>query len=120
MVNSASPTQRSSGTAPLFRSIVESMLGRIAATASGDVAIKTHTVCDHESAHYLLVAEGWQGYRRVYRTLAHIALLGDGLHIYEDNTVEGIAELLYASGVPKERIVCEWVQPSVIDGSRHP
>ncbi|RYG88670.1 MAG: hypothetical protein EON58_19830, partial [Alphaproteobacteria bacterium] len=63
---------------------------------------------DQDNDHYLLVAEGWQGYRRVYRTLAHVALSEGCLHVYEDGTIEGVAERLHAAGVPRENIVCEW------------
>ncbi|MBC8139978.1 MAG: XisI protein [Armatimonadetes bacterium] len=92
-----------------LRGLAQNALRRIVDTErSGVETVRTHAVFDHDADHYLLVAEGWQGYRRVYRTLAHVALIGDCLHIYEDGTVEGVAAHLYAAGVAPESIVCEW------------
>lgn len=68
--------------------------------------VDIHTVFDREQDHYLLIAEGWRGFRRIYRTLAHIALRDDLLYIYEDTTVTGIAEGLYEAGVPEYQIIC--------------
>ena len=92
-----------------LRRLARTALRQIAADAA-DAAetVRTHTVFDPDNDHYLLVAEGWQGYRRVYRTLAHLALCAGVLHIYEDGTIEGIAARLRAVGVPPENIICEW------------
>lgn len=104
----------------LLRPLVRMALDRIATSMMTGIAMRVHTICDCDSDHYLLVAEGWQGYRRIYRTLAHIALAGNCLHIYEDGTIDGIVERLHAEGVPKEQIICEWVQQPVRSGAGYP
>ena len=96
-----------------LRRLAQATLRRLAESTSAKDTMYTHAVFDTETDHYLLIAEGWQGYRRVYRTLEHISFRDGMLHIYEDGTVEGIADRLRAEGVPRERIVCEWSQVPV-------
>ncbi len=90
--------------------LVQRALQQVATSAFFGEQIRIHTVFDRDTHHYLLVAEGWEGYRRVHRTLAHIALTDDAVHIYEDGTIVGIKEQLLSCGVPVDRIVCEWIQ----------
>ncbi len=101
----------------LLLRLAESGLRDVAQIASANASVRVHAVCDHESGHYLLVAEGWQGYRRIYRILAHVALAGDDLWVLEDGTVDGIVGRLHAQGIPKERITCAWVVPPLTDGA---
>ncbi|MBC8136999.1 MAG: XisI protein [Fibrella sp.] len=105
--------------ATCLRPLLRLALGRVAHAVGSDMQLRLHTVCDHDSDHYLLVAEGWQGYRRIYRTLVHMALQGDVLHVYEDGTVNGVVECLCAVGVPRERIICEWARGSLMNDAPH-
>ena len=100
---------------PLLQAVFESVAG----AATSDATLRVHIVCDRDSDHYLLIAEGWQGYRRIYRTLAHVALTGNDLHIFEDVTIDGIAGRLQAEGVPREHIICAWTQAPVVEGAVH-
>lgn len=103
------PLSQSRTEPPALRRFAQIALRHIAEVeASGTETVRTHAVFDPEADHYLLIAEGWQGYRRVYRILAHVAIVGDCLHIYEDGTVGGVATYLCAAGIAPNAIVCEW------------
>jgi len=70
------------------------------------------TVFDREGGHYLLLEQGWDGFKRIRRTWVHVDLLEDKFWIQQDETQDGIAVELMAAGVPKERIVLAFQHPS--------
>jgi len=73
------------------------------------------TLCffDEERDHYLVLTIGWQNKQRVqYITL--LARIRDGkIWIEEDGTEEGLANLLVATGVPKEDIALAFNPPEL-------
>lgn len=61
---------------------------------------------DEAQDRYVLLAVGWDEYRRIHRLLAHVEIRQGKFWIEEDNTDEGgIATDLLNAGVPKDRIV---------------
>jgi hypothetical protein len=76
-------------------------------------AVRTLTVFDDETGNYLLMDEGWQGYKRLHSVWAHIEVRDGKLYIHEDGTEIGLANLLMDEGIPKDRIVLALDAPSL-------
>lgn len=70
------------------------------------------SVMDRERDRYLLLHQGWDGYRRVDNLLAQVDVIDGKLWVQEDRTENGIANDLIAAGVPKGRIVLGFKHPS--------
>lgn len=66
---------------------------------------RTIPVFDREHGQFLLIDEGWDGYRRVYSVWGHVELANGMFRIHEDGTEKGIANVLLEAGVPRDRIV---------------
>ncbi len=67
--------------------------------------------------NYLLMDEGWRGYKRLHHVWAHLATTDGKFYVHEDGTEEGIANRLLDAGVPKERIVLAMDAPNSRDES---
>jgi hypothetical protein len=70
-------------------------------------------VFDQQAGQFLLIDEGWQGYRRIHTVWAHVEIQNDKIWIHEDGTEEGIANLLVQAGIPKDRIVLAFHAPTL-------
>ncbi|HLK59079.1 MAG TPA: XisI protein [Chthonomonadaceae bacterium] len=66
---------------------------------------RTLMAFDREHGQFLLLDEGWDGYRRIHHVWAHVEVRDGKLWIHEDGTEEGIANLLVAAGISRDRIV---------------
>lgn len=75
--------------------------------------VRTLTVFDDETGNYLLMDEGWQGYKRLHHVWAHIETTDGKFYVHEDGTEEGIANRLMATGVPQNRIVLALDAPTL-------
>lgn len=69
----------------------------------GEVTL--YTVLDRAQDHYLLMAVGWDGHKRVHAPLIHVDIIDGKIWIQHDGTERGVARDLEAGGVPKDRIV---------------
>jgi hypothetical protein len=67
--------------------------------------ISLYTVFDRARDHYLLMAVGWDGHKRVHAPLIHVDIIEGKVWIQHDGTERGVALDLEAAGVPKDRIV---------------
>ena len=76
-------------------------------------AVRTLTVFDDETGNYLLMDEGWTGYKRQHHVWAHIEARDGKYYIHEDGTEVGIANRLLEAGVPKDKIVLSLDAPSL-------
>lgn len=74
---------------------------------------RTLMAFDRERGQFLLMDEGWDGYNRIHRVWAHVELRDGKIWIHEDGTEEGIANLLVAAGVPRNRVVLAFDAPSL-------
>lgn len=74
---------------------------------------RTLMAFDRERGQFLLLDEGWDGYRRIHRVWAHVELRDGKIWIHEDGTEEGIANILVAAGVARDRIVLAFHAPSL-------
>lgn len=75
-------------------------------------ARRTLRVFDRERGQFLLMDEGWEGYKHVDQIWVHVELRDGRFWIQQDGTQDGIALDLLAAGVPKDRIVLAFHHPS--------
>lgn len=92
----------------LIRKILHDLAGRYHVPKT-----RTLSAFDDATGNYILMEEGWQGYKRVYHAWAHIELREGKFYIHEDGTEEGIANHLLKAGIPKERIVLALDAPNL-------
>lgn len=83
--------------------IAEQVLRETAAASF--VQRRTVFAFDCANGQFVLLREGWDGYKRVHYAWIHIELQNGKFWIHCDGTEHGIANDLLALGVPKERIV---------------
>src|SRR5437773_6602404 len=98
-------------------SITEKVLCDLAAAYPSKGEVRTLRLFDRHNGQFLLIDEGWNGYRRIHAVWAHVEVRLDKLWIHEDGTEEGIANLLVAAGAPKDSIVLAFQSPSLRDVS---
>jgi len=79
--------------------------------AYGDIQRKV--IFDQEEDHYLLMAIGWDGVKRVHGCVIHLDIIDGKVWIQRDGTEHGIAEDLVAAGIPKEHIVLGFHSPEL-------
>ena len=73
---------------------------------------RTLQAFDRERGQFLLLDEGWDGYRHIHRLWAHVELRDDKFWIQEDGTQDGIGTMLMSAGIPSARIVLAFQAPS--------
>lgn len=78
-----------------------------------DPKIRTLIVSDDETGNYLLMDEGWQGYKRPHHVWVHLETRDGKFYVHEEGTEEGVATHLLNAGVPKERIVLTLDAPNL-------
>jgi len=88
-----------------WRELIEKLLNEETRVpiSYGEVAL--YTVFDRAKDHYLLMAVGWDGYKRIHAPLIHVDIIDGKFWIQHDGTERGIARDLEEGGVPKDRIV---------------
>ena len=96
-----------------FAELIEQILCERARFYATPERCRTLMAFDRERGQFLLIDEGWDGYRRIHNVWAHIELQDSKLWIHEDGTEEGIANLLVAAGVPRDHIVLAFHAPSL-------
>lgn len=93
--------------------IAEKVLTDLACFYANPEQYRTLKVFDHDSGNFLLLSEGWQGYRHIHSLWAHIEYHNGKFWIHEDGTEKGIANLLVEQGVPKSQIVLAFYEPAI-------
>jgi hypothetical protein len=93
--------------------IIEQALCQCAHVYSTPSEFRTLTAFDRERGQFLLIDEGWNGYRRIHRVWMHVELRDSKVWIHEDGTEEGVANRLVTMGIPHERIVLGFHAPSL-------
>lgn len=84
--------------------IVERVLCECAQFYASEEA-RTLPVFDRQHGQFLLIDEGWDGFKRIHTTWVHVELRDGLFWIHKDGTQDGIAVELINGGIPKERIV---------------
>ena len=72
---------------------------------------RTLTIFDRQNGQFLLMDEGWDGFKHIHRVWVHVELRDGKFWIQKDGTEDGIAVDLMNAGVPKERIVLAFQHP---------
>lgn len=67
---------------------------------------------DRNRNQFLLIEEGWEGYKRIHFPLAHLEIQENLIYIQRDGTHDGLALDLLRAGVPAEKLVLAFKHPS--------
>lgn len=97
--------------------IVEQILCDLAAAYATADPSRTIMTFDRERGQFLLIDEGWDGYRRIYHVWVHVELRDGKFLVHEDGTEEGVANLLVNAGVSRDRIVLAFHAPNLRDAT---
>ncbi len=93
--------------------IIEQILCELARAYAVPNQSCTLMAFDRERGQFLLIDEGWDGYRRIHDVWAHVEIRDGKFWIHEDGTEEGIANLLVQAGIPRDRIVLAFHAPNL-------
>ena len=96
-----------------YREIIARIFARWQKWPGREARFEVIPVLDREHDRYLLLTQGWNGYKRIHGLLVHIDIIDGKLWIQEDNTEEGIATDLLDAGISKDHIVLGFKHPSV-------
>ena len=97
-----------------YQTLVKQVLAEYAAYRSQwDAQIASRVICDDEHGAYLVLDMGWDGDKYWHTTPIHVDVLNNKIWVQYDETEEGIATELVASGVPKEDIVLGFHPPEL-------
>jgi hypothetical protein len=96
-----------------YRQGIEKVLRTYAEIPYAYGEIQTEVVIDRQADHYLMLAIGWDGARRVHGSIVHIDIINGKVWIQQDGTEHGIAEELVEAGIPKDHIVLGFRHPEL-------
>jgi hypothetical protein len=88
-----------------YRQGIEAVLRAYAQIPYAHGDIQTVLVVDRQADHYLLLAVGWDGPRRIHGSVVHLDIIEGKVWIQRDGTEHGIAEELVEAGIPRDHIV---------------
>ena len=95
-----------------YRNIIEQIVRNLAKLKYAYGEIDRMAVVDREGDHYLLMIAGWDE-RRVHGCIVHVDIIDGKFWIQRDGTEDGVTLDLEAAGVPKDRIVLAFKDPSI-------
>ena len=96
-----------------YGSYIEEILQSYARVSYSNAEITNIPIVDRDRHHFLLVSEGWEGKRRIHRTLAHLEIRDLKIWVHFDGMAESVVEQLLTVGVAKEDIVLAFHPPHV-------
>jgi XisI protein len=88
-----------------YRQGIEKVLRTYAQISYAHGEIQTEVVLDRQADHYLVLAVGWDGARRIHGSIIHLDIINGKVWIQRDSTEHGIAEELVEAGIPRDQIV---------------
>lgn len=95
------------------KTTIKQLLEQVASIPSATGDVELETIFDDQQNRYQVVAQGWQGKKRMHGCLIHIDIKGEKVWLQHDSTDAEIAESLVERGIPKERIVLGFLPESV-------
>jgi hypothetical protein len=95
------------------REIIQGILSEHATMLSSSSSRQSELVFDQTRDSYLLIVNGWDGWKRIHAVMAHVDIINAKFWVQRDETEDGIATELLAAGIPKDRIVLAFRPPSV-------
>jgi hypothetical protein len=111
LMQTSSKTQVGTDQSSRDQEILESVL-RECAQFYASKKTRTLTVFDRPHGEFLLMDEGWDGFKHIHRVWVHVELADGKFLIQKDGTEDGIAVDLINAGIPKERIVLAFQHPA--------
>ncbi len=96
-----------------YRDIIQPLLADYAAIPVSNGEIDCYTVFDKKQDHYQVMNVGWDGHRRVYGCVLHLAIKGGKIWIEQNMTEMRVAQVLIEQGVGKEEIVLGFQAPEM-------
>jgi hypothetical protein len=91
--------------------VIEQVLCQCAQLYAIPQRSRTLLAFDRDHGQFVLIDEGWEGYRRIHSTWAHVELRDGQILVHEDGSEVGIANLLIAAGVPHDDIILAFRAP---------
>jgi len=88
-----------------YRQIIEQTLDYYVKIKYSHGEIQNEAVFDQKNDRYLVISNGWDGYKRIHGVLIHLDIIDCKVWVQRDGTEEGIANDLIAAGIPKDKIV---------------
>lgn len=88
-----------------YRQAVQTLLSRYVAEDVGSEDVEVQLICDVERDHYQWMNVGWEGLKRVYRSIVHFDIREDKIWLQQNLTDLNPAEDLMAMGVKREDII---------------
>jgi hypothetical protein len=92
--------------------LLESVLCGFARSYADAGRLRTLTVFDRERGQFLLMNEGWDGYKHIEQVWVHVEFRDGKFWVQQDGTREGVAVELVNAGIPRERIVLGFLHPA--------
>jgi hypothetical protein len=96
-----------------YRDRIENILSNYTNISYSNVCIENTAIASQDRNHFLIVSEGWEGKRRIHRTLVHLQIRNEKIWVHFDGTADGVVEQLLETGIPKEDIVLAFHPPHV-------
>lgn len=88
-----------------YRQIIEQILDEYAQIPYAYGEVESKVVYDRQNDHYLMLAVGWEGVKRVHGCIIHLEIKDGKIWVQQDGTEDGIAGELVEKGIPAEDIV---------------
>ncbi|MGK7923900.1 MAG: XisI protein [Spirulina sp.] len=88
-----------------YRDCIQNILANYTSISYSNAQIENTAIASQDRNHFLIISEGWEGKRRIHRTLVHIQIRNEKIWIHFDGTADGVVEQLLTAGVPKSDIV---------------
>ena len=90
-----------------LRNKVSEVLGEYATYLQGSNLPKVdyEILIDEKRNKFQLLALGWDKSSRIFNIIFHVDIINDKIWIQEDNTLDGLANLLLEKGLSKQDIV---------------
>ncbi|MDQ2730517.1 MAG: XisI protein [Armatimonadota bacterium] len=88
-----------------YRQVIRKILSEMVHIRYSYADIQNEAVFDRDNDRYLVVSVGWQKVKRVHGCLVHLDIVDGKVWVQRDGTEDGIANVLVAAGIPKDRIV---------------
>jgi hypothetical protein len=88
-----------------WRDVIEGILTEETRIPVSYGEVTLYTVLDRAQNHYLVMAVGWDGHKRVHAPLIHVDIIDNKIWIQHDGTERGVARDLERAGIPKDCIV---------------
>ncbi|WP_072622224.1 XisI protein [Spirulina major] len=96
-----------------YRQIVRELLTDYAVIPIANGQIDCYTIFDLQNDHYQVMNVGWDGYRRVYGCILHLAIKNGKVWVEQNMTEMKVAQELMERGVSKNDIVLGFQAPEI-------